>query len=346
MEADLEKVVNAFRKRKDSSSACLRVVSESKSINFSMAEEPIYVGQFVASTTKTMMATLALALEAKKKIGLSDSISEYLSPDELSGLCVFKGQDYRNAVTIETLLRNASGIPNYFKLKRLKSSGNVSKASEADPGWTFSEAITLSKSLKSSFHPISGKAEYSFTNYQIASEILERATGSSLASLLQEHVFSPLGMESSFLFTFDQLEKFPKITPMLIGRQQYLGARRMASLRGEGAVVSTLDDTLKFSQALYGGDFISDENLNRMNSKWKPVFPSIKYGMGVMKLSVPALATGLRKLPPLYGHSGASGHFMFFEPDSKTHIIGTVNQIGDKTLGFKMLLRVSEVLFS
>jgi len=346
MEADLEKVVKAFANRRDSSSASLRVLSESKSINFSMAQESGYVGHFVASTTKTMMATLALALEAKGKIRLADSISAYLSPDELSGLCVFRGQDHRDSVTIEALLRNTSGIPNYFKLKRLKSSGDVSRASEADPGWTFAEAITLSKSLKSRFDPNSGKAEYSFTNYQIASEIFERATGSPLASLLQENIFEPLGMESSFLFTFDQLEKFSMITPMLIGRQPYMGSRRMASLRGEGAVVSTLDDTLKFSQALYGGGFIPDDNLNRMNSQWKPIFPGINYGMGVMKLSVPALATGLRKLPPLYGHSGASGHFMFFESNSKTHIIGTVNQIGDKTLGLKMLLKVGEVLFS
>lgn len=71
--------------------------------------------------------------------------------------------------------------------------------------------------------------EYSNTGYVLLAEIVHRATKQRLSKFLKENVFSPLGMNSTFVF--DETCKFPKRSPELLHH-----ARCYNALKGKGFI--------------------------------------------------------------------------------------------------------------
>lgn len=296
---------------------------------------------FCASVTKLFTATVAMQLQSEGILDLSNPIQVHLSEYELQGLNNYRRSDLSPKITLEDLLRHTSGIPDYFRHKRLNPRGNITEESRLDPGWSFSEALELARRGRSKFPPCSGKMEYSFTNYQIATEILERASGKPLSVLIENQIVRPLGLLNTRLFTQDSVQEFDSIAPVFFKEAKYLGARRMASLRGEGALVSSASDLNVFLDALQSGHLIDPADFTSMKSELLPMRPFVKYGLGMMKLKVPTLPIGSRKAPVLYGHLGAFGSFAFIEDITKTLISGTVNQGAKPTIGFQLLSRVA-----
>jgi hypothetical protein len=58
-----------------------------------------------------------------------------------------------------------------------------------------------------------------------------------------------------------------------------------------------------------------------------------------MRLRLPAVMTGFRRVPPFIGHSGASGTVMFRCPDRGVTVVGPVNQVKQRSMPYKLLVR-------
>jgi D-alanyl-D-alanine carboxypeptidase len=277
----------------------------------------------------------------KGLLSLGDPLGKYLKDSELDGLLIRNGKNEAAEISLKQLVSNRSGIADYYQLKHLDPLSDVAKLTQADPGWDFQDALNMAKSLPNESEKVRKRASYSFTNFQILSEVLERVSGQSLAEVFESEVIDPMALKGTKLLTKGNLALFEQAAPVLYGEQQYLGAARMASLRGEGALISTTDDLIKFLRGVNSGHLISEESLSSMREPNFALFPLIRYGMGLMKIRIPGPLIGSLKSATLYGHLGATGSFAFWEQKTDTYIAGTVNQMGNRTLGTKLLFALT-----
>jgi D-alanyl-D-alanine carboxypeptidase len=295
---------------------------------------------FAASVTKMVTSATFLSLQEKGALSLNEPISNYLTKKELAGLLMKGKEDYSHELTVGKLLANRSGIPDYYQGKRLDPQSDIESVTREDPGWSFSEAIETAKSLPSASGKVKGRAHYSFTNYQILSEILERSTKRGLQEVFRDEIFEPAGMPKSFLFDHDSENRSPEIASLKHGKNRYLGFKRMASLRGEGALVSNTNELIRLlshlNQVRCPGSLA-----HTMRKELTPLFPFVRYGLGIMEMKVPGLLIGSVKTPHLLGHLGATGAFAFVEENSGAQITGTVNQIGNPALGSRLMLQIA-----
>jgi D-alanyl-D-alanine carboxypeptidase len=326
-----------------------RVGSLSLRVKDRLGEEYVYPRDdqsrhLIASVSKTFFAAATFIAARKKLVALDQPAAGYLPPGVMAGLCVVDGVDHSETVTVSDLLSHRSGIPDYYRVKALKPARDMESRTQADPGWSFDEALDIARTLPGAFLPGSGKSHYSFTNYQLIGRLLSEVTGGDLSSVVREYITEPLGLDDTSLLTPDTLDLFDRAEPIVYGTQRYRGARRMASLGAEGAVVSSTRDVMTFLDALSGGGLVSAKEWERMVTPLGSPFPAITYGHGVMTLSLPRVVTRFWKVPSLVGHSGATGSFMFMEPVSGVKIVGTINQIGRPLDSVRFMAQVARVL--
>ena len=296
----------------------------------------------ITSTSKVFAAALTLLLEQEGVLSLEDPIKKYLAKDEYIGL---KGDSLSMAsgdVTIRELLSHTSGIPSYYSKMALPSGSKYTEASAADPGWDLDTALDIARSLpKKKKVRTTEKADYSFSNFLILSNILERSSGKKLAELLKEKILDPLTLKHTSLLTKENLSEFEEISSVYFGRELYLGSRRIASLKLDGAMISTTSDVLTFIKALVSGK-IGPAIFEQMSQNLKPLYLGISYGLGLMRFELPGRGFGRRQV--LYGHLGASGHFLLMDPIRDLFVSGTTNQLGKPLLTYRTIRKIAKIL--
>lgn len=70
---------------------------------------------FMASVTKLYIAAAILKLYEQAKVGLDNSITEYLPESLVSGIHRWNGVDYTEQITIRHLLNHTSGLPDWLE---------------------------------------------------------------------------------------------------------------------------------------------------------------------------------------------------------------------------------------
>ena len=70
------------------------------------------------------------------------------------------------------------------------------------------------------------------------------------------------------------------------------------------------------------------------------IMPSTYYGTGIMRLQPARIVSPFT--PPLQflGHAGISGSFAWYIPEEELYLTGTVNQIRNAALSYRMLLKI------
>ncbi len=293
---------------------------------------------FIASTTKLFITALIMNLRQQNKINLDGKISKYFSADIMNGLQVFKGHDFSGEISVRNLLAHTSGIPDYFQGKN-KSGNSLEKELKQgrDRHWTFEEAIALSKGIKPLFAPnTKGKALYSDTNFQLLGKIIESVTGSSLDKCLEDTIFQPLSLASTYMYR-DATDTKPK--NMYFKDKELPIPLAMTSFGADGGIVSTTQDMLKFIESFFAGVFFPITYLDEMQV-WNSIFFPMRSGIGIHLFKLPRMFDPTISLPELYGHSGLSGALAYCNPKLKLHITGTVNQIATPSTSFKLALKL------
>lgn len=342
----LDSLLLRYARSKYVSELKVRVTGLLSGLSYSWRSPESKETHLIASSTKVFAATVIQQLADEGKLSLSDSVAKHLPAIDYSHLNIQAGVDLSRQVTLRDLLSHTSGIADYYQLKRLPNKGDLSEISGQDPGWSFEDAIALARTLPAKFPPNSGKASYSFTNYQLVGRLIEEVTNQPLSDVFRSRIFEPLGLTKTSLITTRNLEPFYGASQVLIGRQKYLGARRMASLGAEGAIVSSTADTAKFLTSFFNDQLISKKGRESLLANSLPIFPCISYSAGVMSLGLPRILTRAKHNGRYLGHSGATGHFMFYDPIAMITIVGTINQLKPSTLPFQIMASVLRAINS
>ena len=184
----------------------------------------------IASVSKQFTVTTALLLAAEGKLKLSDPPHKYLR--ELKPL----------PVTIDQMMRNSSGLPDFLELLRLGGHG-LEKPVRSDDLFA---ATTRNAHLN--FAPGS-RFLYSNTNFLLLGHIVERLTKKKLGEVMEERIFKPLGMSSTMLAS-DIDTVIPNLATGYLGddKQGFRRAGHAYPQGGEGGLTSSVEDLLIWSR--------------------------------------------------------------------------------------------------
>ncbi|HEX8737563.1 MAG TPA: serine hydrolase [Pyrinomonadaceae bacterium] len=240
----------------------------------------------IASVTKQFTAALVLQLVQEGKIKLDAHITDYL-PDYR--------KDTGGKVTIHQLLNHTSGIPDYSDRPNFSTEISRTRYGVADFVKKF-----VSDDL--GFEPGS-KYSYSNGGYSILGAIIEKVTGKTYETVLQERILKPLGMTNSgYAHNSSLLEKQASSyvkTPAGYVNAPYID---MSIPYAAGSMYSTVEDLYKWDQALYEDKILSAESKRLMFT------PGLgNYGYGIRITDQPLGKSDRKTKVIWHGGAGVNG---------------------------------------
>ena len=273
----------------------------------------------IGSVSKQFVAVAALMLVRDGKLKLEEPLGQVLE-----GL----PEAWRSA-TIDQVMHHMSGIPDYEEIAGYDFY-NLPRKPE--------EIIAEAKKKEPAFKP-GDRFEYSNTGYFLISMAVEKRSGQPLAKFMQDRMFGPLGMSSTYT---DQRPS--GVTPMT-GYHSRTGIRvkqppiAWSSTLGAGGIVSTLDDMMKWDQALYTGKLL---DLPLLAKIWTPT----QYNNGNLNnYGYGWIATTFRGLKEL-NHSGQTNGFTCIYrryPDLKMSVMAFTNTYGGNVFGLSRAAQIRYV---
>lgn len=299
---------------------------------------------YIASITKLYTATVIMQLYENGIISLDDPISKYLPEKLYRGIHVYKGIDYSDKITIKQLLSHTSGIADYYSEKS-KEGKSLFELFLEDPEriWTVDETIERVREDMEPNFPPGTDASYSDTNFQLLGKLIEIVTGKPLHEVYDDFLFGPLALKHTWLTNYSKSELTTSSTPADVFYNNMIinTVRSNGSYWADGGIISTADECIIFLKALNEGHIVSISTLKSMYNWHKLEFP-IKYGYGTMYFEFPPS----QNIPPLWGHSGSSGSFLYYSEEWNMYIAGTINQVEAKSTPFKLMISVMQIIQS
>lgn len=332
MQERLDKYLNKFARSPNVGD--LKVLIETPQSRYLFESKGARPRHFIASSTKLFTNALIFKLIESGNFNLNTPVAELLGAQTLHGLV---DEQYVGSVEIEHLLRHTSGIADYFGDAPPGGKSLMQELVTQDRKWDFEQALDRTRQLKKVGAP-GQRAHYSDTNYQLLGRVIEQSHGASYAQVFENILAKPLGLSNTFVMT--SAGEAAGVSIMKYGEREWQINEAMSSFKPDGGVVSDLSDSLKFLRAYYDGSLFSEKFSDPTRQVWRKIFNPLEYGLGQMKFALPVFMTGFRKANALYGHSGASGHVMFFDPLSASYFVATVNQAKNRSLVFRMLVNL------
>ena len=281
---------------------------------------------FLTSVSKLCVTFLIMGLKAENRIHLEDKALRYLPDEMYEGLHLLNGKDHTPNITINHLLSNTSGIPDYLSFKHSDGKTTDYRLNAGiDEPLCLKTVLSRVKELKPNFKPGQiGKVAYSNTNYRLLGVIIENITGQQIGGAFQEHIFNKLGLQNTYPFN-DLNDTTP--LPMYYKSNKLHIPYMMSTVTAEGGVVSTAKETMAILKAFFSGKYFPGEDLEELKL-WKYIFFPFQcyFGVGLEKLWVPRIKTSFKALKEVVGFWGSSGAFAFYNPDTDLYFTGTVNQ--------------------
>lgn len=342
LENRLEHIVIKYDNRPDTNDVQFALTSPSHNWSWQWSSPTEPKQYFIASTTKLYVTALIMQLRAESKVDIDQPAVNYLPQGVMDGIHIYKGMDYGYKITVRGLLSHTSGIADYFEQKQFDGSTTFDKFMVEDFAWSFEDVISISKNnMAPRFAPSTpGKAFYSDTNYQLLGKVIEFVTGQAYEAALQQRILDPLQLRDTYPYTMATLEHHNNISAMLYGKEKMHIPKAMASVRADGGIVSTTEDGLVFLQAFMTGKLFPKNYLVEMQAQWNAIFSPMDYGMGLMRYDLPRYYTIFVKVPAMVGHSGASGAVLYYQPELDLYISGTVNQIKNRSLPYRVMTQL------
>ena len=225
----------------------------------------------VGSITKTMVARIILQLVEEGKLDLDKTPADYLDLPILD-------QVYNtDTATLRQLLNHQSGIPTWEFQEDWIPRG---RGAEMEIGYVWGKTETLQYCTKDLLPPTNRPGErysYSNTNYTILGLIIEAVTGSDAATEIRERVLEPLGMEDTYLESFEEVPEgyvhhYHYATPAFTAAagvheaftelRPYFVESTPGNLSPEwtaGGVVSSASDLVRWARAIRDGELLATQ---------------------------------------------------------------------------------------
>lgn len=213
----------------------------------------------IASVTKTFTALTILRLWEQGRIGLEDKIEQYIPNFPYSG------------ITIKMLLNHRSGLPEYLHV--MDTLNNTGKY------YTNEDVINYIIHYKPLPQALPDKRFlYCNTNYFLLASIIERITRKSFPDYMKDSVFTPLGLQNTFVFSIKDTTNY---TPTYSARWAVFPIDEFDCTYGDKNIYSTPQDLFKWDKALYTQHFVSQKTLDMAFTPCSFEKPSKhNYGLG------------------------------------------------------------------
>jgi D-alanyl-D-alanine carboxypeptidase len=200
----------------------------------------------IASITKQFTAVGLLKLVDAGQVRLDDDIRKYLPELPEAGA----------VTTIEHLLTHTSGIADYTELSEWQSRMNEPLSTQ--------QVIDLIKDRPHRAAP--GESwKYNNSGYFLLGVVIERVSGKNYADYMRDEVFAPLGMTST---------GYGADEPSFPGEARGYGVKEgavvpapplsMTSPYASGALVSSVDDMLKWDESFHAGRLLKPDTQKRL----------------------------------------------------------------------------------
>ena len=214
-------------------------------------------GFCLASVSKVFTSTAILQLRDKGKLKLDDFVIKFFADFQYP------------EITIRHLLTHTSGLPEIEIFR---------KQIEANPNKIFTNKDLLptleNLKLPLDFKP-NDKYQYTNANYILLALLIEKISNLTFQEYLQKNIFSPAKMTSTY-FQKDNLQignknrvidyDYPFLFSTELENVDSLKNYRVRMLNlsgfvGNGNIITTTNDILKFDQELYAGKLIKQSSL-------------------------------------------------------------------------------------
>jgi CubicO group peptidase (beta-lactamase class C family) len=216
----------------------------------------------IASVSKTFTAMAVLKLWQEGKLNIDDEFSKYFPQFNYAG------------VTIRTLLNHRSGLPNYIHYLE-----NI--------GWDITKTVTntdvlntlvTNKSILVDIVPPNTKFTYCNTNFALLALLIEKVSGVSYPTYLQQTFFAPLQMKHSFVFKMADTVKVP---PSYDWKGRLMPFNYLDAVYGDKNIYTTPKDLLLWDRLLSSNEIFIQQILNEAYKPYSNEKPGIKnYGLG------------------------------------------------------------------
>lgn len=266
------------------------------------AETPFMIG----SITKSITALAIMQLVDAGKVDIDAPIKRYLP-------WFHSAPENGAAITVRHLLNQNSGIP--------ASAGRMGWT-DADPGASALEQHARSLGNVVLHHPPGTTFAYANANYVLLGAIIESVSGQSYEAYIRDHIFRPLGLNTSFTSQSDA-----ESNGMALGHRFWFGypiaAPDMPFVRGmisAGYLISSARDmgrylSLHINDGQYAGNVLLSAKsmaelqkpVARMNNHWS-------YAMG--------WAAGNIGKTPILWHNGSTPNFYSYMAILPTRKLG------------------------
>ncbi len=225
-------------------------------------------------------------------------------------------------ITIEQLLRHRSGLYDFTSDPAFMTYHTQSK--------TQKELLDIFYSQKPIFEP-DQKMEYCNTGFVLLGFIIEKITKKSYAEVLQERICNKIKLMNTYFGTKTNVEKNEAKSYTYINNSWVVSPESDMSIpHGAGAVVSTVEDLVKFIEAIFSHQLVSKTSLDQMTTL-KDI-----WGLGIY------VFRGLNHTG--YGHQGRIDAFfttlVHFPTDSLTVAVATNGQNGQNDTFLKGVLSI------
>jgi len=243
----------------------------------------------IGSISKQFTATIIMQLVEEGKIKLDGKLTDYLPNYR---------KDTGDKVTIHQLLNHTSGILPYTSLPNVWSD---SLRNHYDQDYM----IKHFHSGDLQFEP-GTQYTYNNTGYYLLGAVAEKVTGKKLGQLLKERIFTPLGMTNTSAED-DEVVIDKKASGYLkFGNSYRLDPYfYMPNALGAGHMYSTVEDMVKWDQALYTNKILSEESKEKM---FTPYLANYGYGWGIRTDTI----KGTNEVTKITQHSGGINGFNTF----------------------------------
>lgn len=312
---------------------------------------------FIASVDKLYTATAILKLIENRRITLDTPISEHLPMQLTERIHVSKGVDHSDQITVGHLLSHTSGLADYLEDRPRGGKSLIELLLEggADRKLDVTDAMSVVRNdLKPHFppqdpHSEHSKVRYCDTNYLLLIALIEELYQRELNEVFAELIFARAGMQQTyFLGASEPFEPTHDPATLWSGIQALDIPKVLISLR---SIYSTVGDQVASLRALMSGQLFDDPTtLGLMQRSWRrfgmpldaaalraPSSP-IEYGFGMMRFALPRFYTPFRPIPPVLGHSGSTGSWLFHCPHYGLLFAGTVDEASSGAIPFRAIV--------
>ncbi|MFI9724115.1 serine hydrolase domain-containing protein [Streptomyces sp. NPDC052396] len=256
----------------------------------------------MASTSKTLVATVVLQLEAEGRLSLHDTVDHWL-PNVVKGKGKGKGHDGKK-ITIRQLLQHTSGItddglPGYTTRKEYyQQRHNVYSAKQL---------VDLAMG-----HAPSKGWSYSNTGYVLLDMIIQKVTGQPAHQEIENRILRPLGLnQTRWMGTSSTLPRPHAQAYQLFGPRSRVDVTDQIAVEHESlSWATTTRDENRLFRALLSGRLLPARQLAEMKRTVpvrgkvvKRLWPGGRYGLGLVERPLSCGGT-------YWSHEGGDGGYI------------------------------------